>query len=198
MFTIAGVILFVALAAGIPIYMWMQPAQRAKREYQAGLRAQLAGDFPLAQQHYRTALQLDPQFGLAAFSMGTTYLRIGDPAMLQSVEQITQNAVQGRTQELDEADRWFEQAATIGQSLPASTRLMDQRISSPARLRAFARSCLALTAMIRASAAMQADQLEDGMAWLRVAGQQAQAAVADDPQNPAANQILRAAGSMGG
>jgi hypothetical protein len=198
LFTIAGVILFVALAVGIPLYIWMQPVQRANREYQAGLRAQLAGDFEQARRHYRIALELNPQFGLAAFSMGTTYLRIGDPAIVQSIQPVVQSAVQGQTQELDEADRWFEQAATIGQGLPPSTRLMDARINSPARLRAFARACLALTALIRASAAIQADHLEDGMGWLQVAGQQAQAAVGDDPGNQTANQVLRSAGSMGG
>lgn len=198
LFTIAGVILFLALGIGIPLYMWMQPAQRAKREYQAGLRAQLSGNFDLARQHYRAALEFNPEFGLAAFSMGTTYLRIGNPAVVQSIQPLLESAVQGRTQELDEADRWFEQAATIGQGLPPSTRLMDARISTPARLRAFARACLALTALIRASAAIQADQLDDGLAWLQVAGQQAQAAMGDDPGNETANQVLRLAGPLGG
>lgn len=192
LFAIAGTIAFFALAVGIPLYLWSQPAQRAKREYQAGLRAQLAGDFETARSHYQSALSLDPNMGLAAFSMGTTYLHIGDPAMVKSVEQMTQKAIVGQTQELDEADKWFEQAATIGQRIPPSARLMDQKISSPARLRAFARACLAVTALIRASAAMQADQLDDANAWFQVATQQAQTAVVDDPSNDSANQVLRA------
>ena len=192
LFTVAGVIAFLALVIGIPLYMWMQPLQRARREYQAGLRAQLAGDFEGARTHYQAALSLDPNMGLAAFSMGTTYLRIGDPAMLKSVDQITQKAMWGHTEELDQADKWFEQAATIGQKIPASTRLMDQKISTPARLRAFARACLAVTALIRASAAMQADQLDDAMAWFQVSTQQAQMAIVDDPANDSANQVLRA------
>jgi tetratricopeptide (TPR) repeat protein len=190
--TIAGIIFFLALVVGLPLYLWTQPTQRAKREYQAGLRAQLAGDFELARQHYVAALQLDPQMGLAAFSAGTTYLRIGDPALVQSIDKLTQAAIWGQTQELDEADRWFRQAAAIGQNLPPSERLMDQRINTPPRLRAFARACLALTALIRGSAAIQADQLDDGMAWFGVATQQAQAAAADDPGNEAAQQVLRA------
>lgn len=191
LFAIAGTILFLALAIGIPLYLWMQPSQRAKREYQAGLRFQLAGDFETARARYRAALSLDPNMGLAAFSMGTTYLHIGDPAMLKSVEQITQKAVWGQTQELDEADWWFEQAAAVGQKIPPSTRLMDQRINSPARLRAFSRACLAVTALVRASAAIQADQLDDAMAWFQVSTQQAQAAVVDDPSNESANQVLK-------
>lgn len=192
LFAIAGTIAFLALAVGIPLYLWMQPAQRAKREYQAGLQAQLRGDFEGARAHYQMALSLDPDMGLAAFSMGTTYLHIGDPAMMKSVEELTQKAVSGQTRELDEADKWFTQAATIGQRIPASTRLMDQKISSPARLRAFARACLAITALIRASAAMQAEQLDDAMAWFQVSTQQAQTAIVDDPSNDSANQVLRA------
>jgi len=50
---------------------------------------------------------------------------------------------------------------------------------------------LALTALIRASAAMQADQLDDGLAWLRRAGEEAQGALLDDPGNSAADRVLR-------
>ncbi|MEI6500121.1 MAG: hypothetical protein WCP21_03735 [Armatimonadota bacterium] len=191
LFTVAGLILFLVLAAGIPLYLWTQPEARAKREYRAGLTAQLAGNFEGARGHYQQALGLDPRMGLAAFSLGTTYLRIGDPAMMQSIQQITEKAVWGQTGDLNEADKWFQQAVTIGQAMPPDTRLMDQRISDPPRLRAFAHACMALTALIRASAAMQADQLDDAMTWFEVAAQLAQAAVVDDPSNASANQILR-------
>lgn len=191
LFTIAGVIVFLALAVGIPLYLWLQPEARARREYRAGLAAQLAGDFEGARGHYEQALGLDPKMGLAAFSIGTTYLRIGDPAIVQSIQQITERAVWGHTSDLDEADRWFQQAVALGQAMAPDTRLMDQRINDPPRLRAFAHACMALTALIRASAAMQADQLEDSMNWFGVAAQMAQAAVVDDPNNASANQILR-------
>jgi hypothetical protein len=111
---------------------------------------------------------------------------------VQSIDKLTQKAVWGQTQELDEADKWFKQAAVIGQHLPPSTQLMDQRINTPSRLRAFARACLALTALIRSSAAIQADQLDDGMSWFSVAAQEANEAVLDDPGNAGANQVLRA------
>ncbi|MEI6501440.1 MAG: hypothetical protein WCP21_10510 [Armatimonadota bacterium] len=191
LFTIAGTILFLSLAVGIPLYLWMQPQARARREYRVGLTAQLAGDFAAARLHYQLALGFDPQMGLAAFSIGTTYLKIGDPAMMQSIQEITNQAVWGHTADLDEADKWFQQAVSIGQAMPPNTRLMDQKINDPPRLRAFAHACLALTALIRASAALQADQLDDSMKWFGVAAQMAQAAVVDDPNNDSANQILR-------
>ena len=184
-------LLFLALL-GIPMFIWMQPAQRARREYQAGLREQLRGHFEAAREHYRTALHLDPKMGLAALTMGTTYLRIGDPTMIQSIQELSRQAMWGQTQDLDEADRWFRQAIQIGQELPPDTHLADQRITNPPRLRAFAHACLGVTAAIRASAALQADQLDDGMAWFQVATQEAQNALMDDPGNPAAEQVLRA------
>jgi hypothetical protein len=192
LYAIAGAILFISLAVGIPAYLWMQPGQRAQREYRAGLSSQLSGDFEGARQHYRAALGFDPQMGLAAFALGTTYLKIGDPAVVQSIQQTTERAVQGDTKDLDEADRWFQQAVAIGQNLAPTLRLTDQRISSPPRLRAFARACLALTALIRASAATQAEQYDDAVAWFGVATQQAQSAIIDDPNNAAATQILGA------
>lgn len=191
-FAIAGTILFLTLVIGLPAYLWTQPGQRARREYRAGLAAQLRGEFEVAREHYRAALGFDPNMGLAAFSLGTTYLHIGDPALTRSIQEITQRAVQGETKELDEADRWFEQAAKIGQQLPPATRLMDQRIKDPPRLRAFAHACMALTALIRASAAIQADQLEHGMQWFAVATEKAQQALLDDPSNSTASQILGA------
>lgn len=190
--TVVLSLLALALIGGVPLWLWQQPGQRARREYQAGLREQLAGRFEAAREHYRLALELDPQMGLAAFSAGTTYLGIGQPNVVQSVQGLTEKAIAGDTQDLDNADRWFRQAAAIGSNIPPDRRLMDQRINTPARLRAFARACLALTALIRASAAIQADQLEDGMGWLNAATNEAQAALADDPSNDQASQVLRA------
>ncbi len=174
----------------------MQPAQRAKREYRIGLRAQLHASFDEARQHYQRALELDPDMGLAAFSMGTTYLGIGDPALMESIQDLVTRAENGQTRELDLADEWFRKTIEIGRRLPPGKQLMDQRIRTPARLRAFAHASLALTAYIRAAAAMQADALENAMAWLKVAQSEAQAAVVDDPTNTSADQILRTVSPM--
>jgi hypothetical protein len=129
--------------------------------------------------------------GLAAFSIGTTYLGFGAPSVTDPVQRLTSDAVWGRTDELDEADRWFRNAVEISEQLRPDARLMDQRISTPLRLQAFARSCLALTALIRYSAAAQADQLDAAMAWLQVAGEEAQRALLSDPDNDPARQILK-------
>ena len=193
---IIGAVLLLAVAVAIPIAIWMQPSQQAKREYQAGLRAQLRANFEEARLHYRKALQLDPDMGLAAFSMGTTYLGIGDPALMQSIQQLTQRASRGETRDLDTADEWFRKTIEIGQRLPPGKQLMDQRIRTPAHLRAFSHTSLALTAFIRASAAMQADALDDAMAWFEVVQREAQAALMDDPSNSSADQILRTVGPM--
>lgn len=191
-----GSLLLLALAAAIPIAIYMQPAQRAKREYRIGLRAQLHASFDEARQHYQRALELDPDMGLAAFSMGTTYLGIGDPALMESIQDLVTRAENGQTRELDLADEWFRKTIEIGRRLPPGKQLMDQRIRTPARLRAFAHASLALTAYIRAAAAMQADALENAMAWLKVAQSEAQAAVVDDPTNTSADQILRTVSPM--
>lgn len=191
-----GSVLLLALAAAIPIAIYMQPAQRAKREYRLGLQAQLHASFDEARLHCQKALELDPDMGLAAFSMGTTYLGIGDPALMQSIQDLVKRAEKGETRELDLADEWFRKTIEIGRRLPPGKQLMDQRIRTPARLRAFAHASLALTAYIRAAAAMQADALENAMAWLQVAQSEAQAAIVDDPTNTSAEQILRTVGPM--
>lgn len=188
---IIGGIVLLGLIVGIPLVIWMQPAQRAKREYSLGLQAQLQANFEVARQHYQKALDFNPNFGLAAFSMGTTYLGVGDPALVQSIQAIMERASHGETWELDTADEWFRKTLEIGTRMPASERLADQRIRTPSQLRAFARASLSLTAFIRAAAAMNADALDDAMAWIQVAQQQAQAALVDDPQNAAAQQMLR-------
>lgn len=190
LFTIAGAILLVALLVGVPLYLWLQPAQRARREYQEGLRAQLRQDFEGARAHYRRSLELDPRMALAAFAMGTTYLRIGSPAAASEMAQVTQQAMWGQTEALDQADRWFRQALEIGQSLPPSTRLIDQRISTPTRLRAFCHMCLGLTALVRYSAAVQAEQYDDAAAWMGVAGEEWQRAAGADPQDTQMRQML--------
>lgn len=181
----------VAVSAAIGVYLWTSPRVQAARAYREGLRLQLQGQFEEARGKYQKALELDPTMGLAAFTLGTTYLRLGDPAVVSSIQELLNQAIQGQTAELDEADRWFRHAITLGQQLPPDRKLMDGRISTPLRLKAYAHSCLALTALIRASAALQADDLDNGMSWLQVAGQEAQAALLDDPQNAAAEHILK-------
>ncbi|MEN6548142.1 MAG: hypothetical protein ABFE07_19050 [Armatimonadia bacterium] len=187
---VAGSLTLVLAIAGLLAWLWLQPRFRAQREYRAGLQAQLAGDFKGARFHYMKALELNPNMGLAALMMGTTYLRIGDPAMVSSIDQLVKQAMWGQTGDLDRADQWFRKAIAIGAQLPASTELADPKINTPPRLRAFARAFMALTALVRASAALQADQLEDGMKWLGVAQQEGLAALTDDPGNEQAQKIL--------
>lgn len=187
-------LVLVLLSAGLLLggwLVWNNPSLAAQRVYKQGLAAQLQGNFEEAQSCYRRVLQLNPDFGLAAFSLGTTFLRFGDPSLLQSMESMSERAIQGDTQSLDEADQWFRETIRIADRLPPDTRLMDQNIRDPLKLRAFARACLAVTAIIRASAAIQAEQFEDAMAWLEVVSREAQAAVADDPGNAIASEALR-------
>lgn len=188
---IVGGLLLLAVAIGIPVAIWMQPAQQAKREYRLGLQEQLKANFDAARQHYQRALQLDPTMGLAAFSMGTTYLGLGDPSLMDNVTELTKRAAAGETTVLDTADEWFRKALEIGGQLAPTKRLMDQRIQTPAQLRAFAHASMALTALIRASGAMQADALDSAAAWFSVASREAQSALLDDPSNSAADQILK-------
>jgi hypothetical protein len=170
--------------------VWMSPSLRARRAYQEGLKLQLSGDSAGARGKYRQALDLDPAMGLAAFSIGTTYLGMGSADTARAMGELTQRAVSGQTAELDEADRWFRYAMEIARRLPANAHLMDERISTPLRLEAFSRACLATTALIRYSAAVQADDLDAAAGWLRVAGEEAQQALRSDPDNSAAQQIL--------
>ena len=189
---ILGTLTIVMAIAGVVAWLWLQPRFRAQREYRAGLQAQLASDFKGARSHYLKALEFDPNMGLAALMMGTTYLRIGDPELLSSIDQLVKQAMWGQTGDLDRADQWFGKAIAIGSQIPASTRLTDPKINTPPRLRAFARAFMALTALVRASAALQADQYEDGMKWLGVAQREGQAALTDDPGNEQAEKILGA------
>lgn len=187
---ISGIVLIIA--AGVFTAVWLGPAQRAKREYHLGVQAQARADYERAREHYRNALDLDPRMGLAAFSMGTTYLLLGDPAMLEGIRKLTDRAVQGDTADLNMADYWFRRALAIGERLPPKVRLLDRRIQTPSKLRAFARASLALTAFLRAAAALDAEAFEDAEAWLQVALREAQAAVVDDPGNVAADYIIQA------
>lgn len=194
--SIIGGVLLLAALVGVPLAIYMQPAQRAKREYRQGLQAQLRAEFDLARQHYLKALDYDPTFGLAAFSMGTTYLGLTVQGLTQSMQEIMDRATRGQTWELDTADEWFHKTIEIGEQLPPGTRLMDQKIQTPNQLKAFARASLALTAFIRAAAAMNAEAFDDAMAWMQVVQQQAAQALLDDPNNPAAQQMLKSSQTM--
>ena len=186
----------VALVGVTGWFVWTSPALQARRAYQEGLRLQLSGDAAGARGKYRQTLDLDPAMGLAAFSIGTTYLRMGSPDTARAMGELTQSAVSGQTGELDEADRWFRYAVEIAQRLPPNAHLMDERISTPLRLEAFGRACLATTALIRYSAAVQADDLDAAASWLRVAGEEAQRALGSDPDNSSAQRILREIGPL--
>lgn len=185
-------VVMAAIAISIPLYVMNQPAQRARREYSAGVAAQLRGNFEEAREHYRAALKADPNMGLAAFMMGTTYLHVGDPKLTATTDALVQKATAGDTKDLDEADKYFRQAIKSGEQMEPSRRLMDQKINTPARLKAFARAFLALTALIRAAAAIQADDLDAAMQWLQVVGQEAAGAQSDDPGNDMADRVLKA------
>jgi len=186
-----GGLALAAIALAV-MYVWFSPTIRARAAYREGLKLQLAGDFAGARERYRECLTLDPTMALAAFASGTTYLGLGTPNSAASLQKLMDEAMWGRTEALDEADRWFRYAIQVGQRLNPSTRLMDQRINTPLRLQAYCRASLALTALTRYSAAVQADQLEAAMAWLGVAGEEAQRALSSDPTNDSADQILKA------
>ncbi len=195
------VIFFLLGAAGVIILsLLMQPEQKAIREYRKGLQAQFQGKFEEARKHYQRALELDPQMGLAVFFMGTTYLRVGDPAGLENCEEFTNKAAYGDTSELDKADEWFRKTVEIGNSLPAEKRLLDQKINTPAKLRAYAHAFLDLTAIIRFVGAIQGslifdngenDDWQAAYYWLDRAVKEAQSALIDDPQNSMAEEMLR-------
>mgnify|MGYP005836561539 CR=1 FL=1 len=191
---IAGLAL--VLVALVVAYVWWSPQFRARAAYREGLRLQLAGDFIAARERYHECLTLEPTMALAAFAVGTTYLEFGTVNSATSMQKLTEEAMWGRTKALDEADRWFRYATELCQRLDPSTRLMDQRIRNPLRLQAYCRASLALTALVRYSAAVQADQLEAAMAWLKVAGEEAQRALVSDPTNDSAEQILKALGPL--
>lgn len=192
--------LLVGAAGIIMLALWMQPEQQAIREYRKGLQAQFQGEFEKARKHYQQALKLDPKMGLAAFFMGTTYLRVGVPEGLENFEAFIKKAAYGDTKELDKADEWFRKTVEIGNSLPAEKRLLDQKINTPAKLRAYAHAFLGLTALIRFVGAIQGSLIFDpegngdwqaAYYWLDKALKEARSALIDDPQNSMAEEMLR-------
>ncbi len=186
-------IIALAIAAGTLTAVWVasSPQYRARALYRAGLRLQLAGDFAGARERYRECLELDPTMALAAFAIGTTYLGLGTPGTSSSMQKLTEEAMWGRTEALDQADRWFRYAIEVAQRLDPGVRLIDERINTPVRLQAYCHASLALTALMRYAAALGADQIDAAMAWLRVAGEEAQRALINDPANDPATQILK-------
>ena len=189
-FLFASLGAFLLVAAAIVVYVHVQsPRARAMREFRQGLAAQLDRRFAEAQQHYTNALELNPSMALAAFFMGLSHLHISGADAADALMGLQSRAVYGDTRAFDLADEWFRRSINIAENLPPETRLTHDDINTPARLQSFAYTFMALTALARATAALEADQWDDAFAWLRVAGSQAALAIRHDPSNSLAREL---------
>lgn len=191
---IIGVILVLVLvvgAAALAAYLIINsPHQRARRAFDDGLKAQLAGDMETARQKYEEALELDPDMGLAALMMGMTHLGISLTGNTTGyLQQLMERAAGGDTRTLSEADRWFDHAILIAKRLPPTSSLRHADIKTPAQLGAYAHVMKAITAYLRYSAGLMSEDPLSASPWLSMMQSELQQAFALDPTNPYARDM---------
>ena len=191
---VIGVILVIAVvigAAALTAYLITNsPHQRARRAFDEGLKAQLAGDMETARAKYLEALELDPDMGLAALMMGMTHLGISLTGNTTGyLQQLMEQAAGGETRILAEADRWFDHAVVIANRLPPTSSLRHADIKTPAQLAAYAHVMKAITAYLRYSAGLMSEDPLSAAPWLSVMQDELQQAFALDPTNPYARDM---------
>ncbi len=191
---VIGVIVVVAVvvgAAALTAYLITNsPHQRARRAFDEGLKAQLAGDMETARGKYLKALELDPDMGLAALMMGMTHLGISLTGNTTGyLQQLMELAAGGDTRALSEADRWFDHAVVIADRLPPTSSLRHADIKTPAQLAAYAHVMKAITAYLRYSAGLMSEDPLSASPWLSMMQSELQQAFALDPTNPYARDM---------
>jgi len=185
------VLMVIVGAAALAAYLIINsPHQRARRAFDDGLKAQLAGDMDTARQKYQEALELDPDMGLAALMMGMTHLGISLTGNTTGyLQQLMELAAGGDTRTLSEADRWFDHAILIADRLPPTSSLRHADIKTPAQLAAYAHVMKAITAYLRYSAGLMSEDPLSASPWLSVMQSELQQAFALDPTNPYARDM---------
>lgn len=191
---VVGVIVVLVVivgAAALAAYLITNsPHQRARRAFDDGLKAQLAGDMETARQKYLEALELDPDMGLAALMMGMTHLGISLTGNTTGyLQRLMELAAGGDTRTLSEADRWFDHAVVIANRLPPTRSLRHADIKTPAQLAAYAHVMKAITAYLRYSAGLMSEDPLSASPWLSVMQSELQQAFALDPTNPYARDM---------
>ncbi len=188
--TVAVIMVVIGAAALTAYFIVNNPRHRARQAFEAGVRAQLAGDMETAREKYREALDLDPDMGLAAYSMGTTFLGLSLSGGTQAyMQRLLEMAAAGDTRALTEADRWFDHTILIANRLPPTRSLRHADIKTPAQLASYAHVMKAITAYIRYAAGLMSEDPLSGAGWLTVMQSELQQAFALDPANPYARDM---------
>ncbi len=185
------VLIVIPLIAVVAVFMIINsPGYKARAAYRAAVKAHMAGDLQTATQKYLEALDYDPDMGLAAFGLGTTYLGITlGTGNLQRMQQLLDSASAGITTDLDDADRWFDHAIVLANRMPESKSLQDPNISTPRKLASYAHAMKAMTAIIRYYAALQTDSFDIAGQWMQAAHNELTQSFTLDPTNPTAGEF---------
>ncbi len=187
---IAAVVVIAAVIA-IPIALFNSSTFQARAAYRAALKAQVEGDLGTAREKYQEALEHDPEMGLAAFGLGTTYLGItlDQRGTSQQITALLDQASAGDTRALTQADRYFDEAIRLANKMPDDRKLIDENLRTPRKLASYAHAFKGLTALIRYYAAVQTGAFEVAEQWRARAATEAGQAFTLDPSNAFAGEL---------
>ena len=113
-----GVVVALALA-GVSLWYVLRPAAAAARAFDAGLRAQVAGDLDAARESFEAALERRPDMAEAALSLGFACLGFHGVELREgSIRDLFERARRGRTADLDAADAAFGRCIAAASKRP--------------------------------------------------------------------------------
>lgn len=184
-------VIVIAAVIAIPIALFNSPTFKARAAYREALKAQVEGDLPTAREKYQEALEHDPEMGLAAFGLGTTYLGItlNQQGTSQQLSNLLEQASAGDTRVLRQADSYFDEAIRLANEMPEDRKLIDQNLRTPRKLASYAHAFKGLTALIRYYAAIETGAFDVAEQWRARVSAEAQQAFTLDPSNAFADQL---------
>ncbi len=178
--------IFISLLILVPaaVLFWLSPSAKARRLFAAGVVLQTRGRYDEALELFAQAFQLDGRLAPAALRAGLCVLHIGSPIPdVEAWKRILQDAAWSQAAALDQADYWFARAAEAASKLRPGRRFPDSAQPSARHVLANAYACRALTAMLRAAAAIRAHRFSDATSWAEQAATFVQQARKHDPAN---------------
>lgn len=164
-----GLALLVALVA-TGCWLVMRPQARAARAYSAGVQALRAGDAQGAALRMELALQYEPQMAEAALCLGFARLGFaGQGFSTYGLTQLFEDARWGRTSALDGADEAFRYCVSAASGRPADAPVRSLFAATVQEMIAVAWIGQALTALLRAAAAVDTAHPDQAQQWIAVA-----------------------------
>lgn len=181
-----------ALLLGLVAAYWLfgSPKARGRLHFVRGVALQTAGEYDEAIEQFRKAMQLDPTLAPAAVRLGLAILHLGSPVPdAAHMRHMVESAMHGDVAVLERADEAFKQAVEMAHRARSGRRFPDAAQPDVRHVLGNAHACLALTRVLRASAAIGAGKGDQAVAWLREANYEVSKAKEHDRGNVLADVV---------